>query len=314
LLSGYFDEVAALTQTADTLNALPLAYYVDNEGRDYKQLTQKFLSMAVAFNQGTNDYLQADWSAKNYLVEGKPYSDAEHQWDEGFGYFGAARDYLSYTDEQIADGVVIDTNEDSLADLTREVNMGHAVNCAKRDKKDFGTNYTKDAFEAFIAGRALLAEAAKTAGPDKENPVALSDDQLDQLEDFATTAANTWELCIAATAVHYINDTIEVIDALEEASATVFDVATFEEYAKVWSELRGFAIGLQYNPRSPIYDSADNTADFAMALEKIREMPETTVADLADYKAELEEARELFDTIYGFTAEQGLTDEQLASW
>ena len=63
---------------------------------------------AVGFSQGADDYLDDDTEGKGLLAdhtaadEGKPYTALEHAWDEGFGYFGGARNYLLYTDEEIA--------------------------------------------------------------------------------------------------------------------------------------------------------------------------------------------------------------------
>ena len=57
---------------------------------------------------------------------------------------------------------------------------------------------TAEAFDAFLAGRALIAEAGG----------ALDDTQLAELRAFRDTAVGAWEKAIAATVVHYINDTL----------------------------------------------------------------------------------------------------------
>ena len=62
--------------------------YVTAEGLDLKELTQKFLWGAITYSQGTADYLKTDFSQNNVEPddEGKPYTTAEHKWDEAFGY------------------------------------------------------------------------------------------------------------------------------------------------------------------------------------------------------------------------------------
>ena len=47
----------------------------------------------------------------------------EHAWDEAFGYFGAARDYSRYTDEQLA-GKVDDFTFDSNGDGQHRLQIG----------------------------------------------------------------------------------------------------------------------------------------------------------------------------------------------
>ena len=61
---------------------------------------------AVNFSQGTNDYFMTNFIGTNseginYIAaqDGtKSYTYAEHKFDEGFGYYGAARDGMDYTD------------------------------------------------------------------------------------------------------------------------------------------------------------------------------------------------------------------------
>ena len=134
-------------------NAITKAF-VDADGIDWQQMAQKFLLGAVAFSQGTNDYLYKiagvpgddgqidDSTAKPNATsdEGAPYSEMEHYWDEAFGYFGAAADYHLYTDGEIAGKAgreefqkFHDSNGDGVIDLKSEFNFGHSQNAAKRD-------------------------------------------------------------------------------------------------------------------------------------------------------------------------------------
>ena len=88
---------------------------------------------AIAFSQGSDDYLDDDVQGKGLLAshiptEDKAYSGVEHAWDEGFGYFGGAQDYGTWTDEEIAGNAFLDRNGDGEIDLKTEVNWAHSRN------------------------------------------------------------------------------------------------------------------------------------------------------------------------------------------
>lgn len=283
---------------------------VDALGRDYRQLIQKFLLGAVTFSQGTNDYLQTDFSDDaNHAQDGDaPYSFAEHKWDEAFGYFGAAQDYNDYSDAEVAgDDFYKDSNNDGDIDLRSEVNLGNATNCAKRDAgSTTGTDFSKTTFDAFVAGRFLISQAAANGG--------LSSAEQDELDGYIETAAKTWEKCIAATVVHYIND---VVDDMGNFSNGEFaDVANFLDLAKHWGEMKGFALGLQFSPNSPFRDGSVSGID----LDDLKDLLDTmgVAPVLADgsqagvapsgtaqaaidaYIAELLAVRTTLQTAYGF--------------
>ena len=116
----------------------------DAHGRNYRQLLQKFLLGAVTLSQTTNDYLQTDF-ANTLGQEGtKKYGAGEHDWDEAFGYYGAARNNNDFTDNEAAgksgrDGWkngYNDINGDGTIDVRSEYNLGISQNCAKRDRLD----------------------------------------------------------------------------------------------------------------------------------------------------------------------------------
>ena len=262
--------------------------FVTPEGHDLQQLIQKFLLGAVAFSQGADDYLDDDVDGKGILasndvaVDGKSYTALEHNWDEGFGYFGAARDYADYTDDELAgqDGRADwqgyhDTNGDGAIDLKTEYNFGHSVNAAKRDR-GASTDMTRDAFQAFLAGRALITEAGGDLTPE----------QLEALQTHRDVALLAWEQAIAATVIHYINATIGVMEA---------DGYDFYKHAKYWGEMKGFALSFQFNRRSPV------TAEgFARIHQAMGTAPELDPANFESYKQRLLEARAIMEQAYGF--------------
>jgi hypothetical protein len=262
------------------------------EGLNRKELIEKFLLGGVAFSQGADDYLDSDVEGKGLLAshssypDGSAYTELEHAWDEGFGYFGASRSYPSYTDEQLAAGERLDTNGDELIDLGAEVNYGHSVNAGKRD---FGastlapTDFSRQAWEGFAGGRQLLAD---TAGAE------LSEGDFERLSAYRDQAVSAWESAIAATAVHYINEVL--MDTAETGSSG----SRFVRHAKHWSELKGFALGLQFNPRSPLSD-----ADFILFHELIGVAPVLETASSEErsaYRSAMLEARSVLGAAYGF--------------
>ncbi len=303
LVRHWFDVVDA--QAVDWSNGdIPLdpsgapvpAVFVDAEGRDYQQLTQKFLLGAIAFSQGADDYLDDDIEDKGLnsdhsaVAEGKPYTTLEHQWDEGFGYFGASVGYGSWSDADIAEYEAMDADGNGEIDLLTEVCWGASVNAAKRDAgSSTGVDLTAEAWEGFHGGRTLLAETAGTE---------LTAEQMTELQAHRDQAVSAWEAALAATVVHYVNDT------LQDMGDMGTEDYSFGDHAKHWSELKGFALSLQFNPRSPLSDS-----DFATLHGHLGTAPVLEGASeqtQADYATDLLAARELIGTAYGFdTADLG---------
>jgi hypothetical protein len=303
LVRTFFDMLAdnAQTQLDGTVRQDPFGNDITNisltsDGRDLRQLIQKFLSMSVSFSQGVDDYLDNDIDGKGLLSDHtdteKAYTSLEHQFDEGFGYFGAARDYLDYSDEEVATKggrddwqLYHDTNGDGSIDFNSEYNFGHSANAAKRDRgATVATDFSKEAMDAFLQGRKLLND---TAG------VALTDEQRTELYGYRDTAVLTWEKAIAATVVHYIND----VDAdLEKIGTDDFSYSTL---AKHWSEMKGFALGLQFNKATPLSD-----ANFITVHTMLGDMPVLTGEDeVLAYRANLLIARDLLQAAYAFDAE-----------
>jgi hypothetical protein len=303
LVRTFFDMLAdnAQTQLDGTVRQDPFGNDITNisltsDGRDLRQLIQKFLSMSVSFSQGVDDYLDNDIDGKGLLSDHtdteKAYTSLEHQFDEGFGYFGAARDYIDYSDEEVATKggrddwqLYHDTNGDGSIDFNSEYNFGHSANAAKRDRgATVATDFSKEAMDAFLQGRKLLND---TAG------VALTDEQRTELYGYRDTAVLTWEKAIAATVVHYIND----VDAdLEKIGTDDFSYSTL---AKHWSEMKGFALGLQFNKATPLSD-----ANFITVHTMLGDMPVLTGEDeVLAYRANLLIARDLLQAAYAFDAE-----------
>ncbi|MCP4809686.1 MAG: DUF4856 domain-containing protein [Proteobacteria bacterium] len=287
---GQLDDLAA-ARVAGEIPTSPsgepiTSVYVTAEGQDLQQLLQKFLRASIAFSQGTDDYLDDDTddkglrSAHDYAVDGKPYTELEHAWDEGFGYFGATRTYGGWTDAEISDRYM-DADGDGAIDLATEYSWGHSVNAGKRDAGSVsGTDFTAQAWGAFWSGRELLA---RTAGAD------LSTDDYVELRGYRDEAVAGWENAVGATCIHYIND------VLVDSAAIGTDDYSFEDHAKHWSELKGFALALQFNPASPLDDD-----QFILLHELIRDAPAVEEADAVGYTNDLITARSMLGDAYGF--------------
>ena len=289
--------------------------YVDAAGRDYRQLMQKFLSGAVSFSQGTNDYFQTDY-ANGLGQEGtKTYGAGEHDFDEAFGYYGAARDINDYTDDEAAGkggrpeygNGYHDSNGDGSIDVRSEVVLGHAQNCAKRDRgSSQATDYSKTAMDAFLLGRQILSDATTNQ--------ILTDAQNTALQAQISIASKAWEKCIAATVVHYINDTIADMD--DFVPPNFANLSNFTTLAKHWGEMKGFALALQFSPFSPFRDGSvagTDLDDLKTVLTLMGDAPvlangsqngvtpfKPAANAIADYRADLLQARDILQAAYEF--------------
>jgi len=317
LVDLYFDQLADNAQqhldgvirqsvTGEDITAI----YLNADGTDLKQLIQKFLLMAIAYSQSTDDYFGHETDGKGLTTDntgaesGKSYTKLEHQFDEGFGYFGAARDYMEYNDNEIAGKVSSeedgreawngshDTDGDDVIDLTSEYNFGNSTNAAKRDRGTKSntnpTDYTTDVMTALIAGRNIINENAGNT---------LTDDQMTELLVQRDMVVAVWEKAVAATVVHYINDVTADLSTLGSADFNYADTA------KHWSELKGFALGLQFNPYSSITDE-----QFAELHQLIGDAPVLDSLTIADYLVALESARDILEAALEFDA------ENVANW
>ncbi|KID58439.1 cadherin [Pseudoalteromonas luteoviolacea] len=288
------------THNGTTVNLNSL--YITPEGLDLVQLVQKHLNGAVALSQGADDYLDelliGDKSADNtVLAEGKTYTELEHKFDEGYGYFGAATHYLEYSDEQISSSAFHDTSGEGKIDLLTEYNFGNSTNASKRDKGSAGnanpTDFSGAAQLAFIQGRKLITD---NFGKDVAD---WSEEDQQKIEMYRDQALLNWEKSIAATVIHYINYTIAKEDGnLSLIASGDFEASHFEKLAKYWGEMKGFALNFQFNPHSPV-----TAEQFAEIHTLMGDAPKLAAADVPGYITDLEKARDIIAQAYGFDAQ-----------
>ena len=212
--------------------------YTDDNGVDLTQMINKVLIGAVPYYQATGVYLDGLLDRDNSEARNgtDPYTAMEHAWDEAFGYFGAARDYARYTDEQLAGKqsmiLLLTPTATAASTLSRSTTLASRRNAGKRDKGGSGVNFTQEIFDAFLKGRTLITNQGTVAEISQQRQLA----------------ANGMEKVIAATVVHYINDTLSDMSKLGTADENRVNLN------KHWAEMKGFTVALQYNPFRLISD------------------------------------------------------------
>ena len=310
------DDTGIIIQTVDGPITIDVSEYEgDAEGRNYRQLLQKFLLGAVNLSQLSNDYLRVPFNDAEYLgQEGtKDYAKGEHDWDEAFGYYGAARDNNDYTDDEAAGkggrdtwkNGWYDTDADGSIDVRAEYNMAISQNCAKRDRgSTTGTDLSKEAMDAFLLGRHVI-DVSTARGSMTSGEYAVVQAQAD-------IAANAVEKCVAATAIHYVNDMEDDYALIVDGQYA--DKSNFTNLTKHWSEMKGFALGLQFNPTSP-YAADDMRDELKQILTDMGDAPVladgsqngvaatgTASEAITAYVAKLVAARDAMGVAYGFDA------------
>lgn len=235
LVREWFKGISNNSQDSDKLGTVMA--YTTEDGVNMSQMINKVLIGAVPYYQATGVYLNSLLERDNSEARdgSDPYTAMEHAWDEAFGYFGAARDYSRYTDDQLAgsvDDFTFDSNGDGTIDFKSEYNFGLSRNAAKRDKGGTGVDFTTEIFNAFLAGRTAITNQGSVS----------------EISAHRQAAANGMEKVIAATVVHYINDT------LSDMSKLGTDEENIANLNKHWAEMKGYTVALQYNPFKLISD------------------------------------------------------------
>lgn len=278
--SGWFGTIAANSLDGSKLGT-PAVYH-DANGVDLNQMINKVLLGAVPYYQATGVYLAGLSGDDNSTPRnpGAPDTEMEHHWDEAYGYFGAAHNYSSFSDADLAgstDAHVDDANGDNRIDFESEYNYAFARNAGKRDLGATGVDLSGDTFAAFRAGRTAIVNQAP----------------LGEILGHALAAAQGMEKIIAATVVHYINDTIADMNAIGTAGE---DLVALRKH---WGEMKGYTIALQFNPSKVVSDAQLAQLHGYMGDAPVETGPGTTTHDGA--VADLLQARELFRTVYGFS-------------
>ena len=181
---------------------------VGANGREFTQLVEKGLMGAVFYNQIFNTYLTdariGEGVENAELVDGENYTPMEHHWDEAFGYWGAPIDFASPWPEAREDEPVFWAHYSDVAD------------------GELGTNGIL--MDAYKQGRTAIVN----------DDSATKNAQRDVLYEYH-------ELVAAASAVHYINSTLQHLDEGKVGEA-------FHTLSEAWA----FTNALRYSPRRAI--------------------------------------------------------------
>jgi hypothetical protein len=261
-IQAWFAQIETLSGASGT--------YVRPDGVDLKQMVEKTLMGAVFYYRAVNDYLNPIASKDNSTVTPGQGTSMEHSWDEAFGYFGAARDYNTYTDAEIVSPGKKDSNGDSNFDPQSEICYYYSQTAAKRDITAAGfssgsqSNFTGTIFSEFLKGRAGISN--KDYVP-RDNAVI--------------NIKASWDKLIAATVIHYIN---EVKSDITNSGA---------DLNKHWAEMKGYLSMIQHNNANAL-----GTANIATIDSYFGNKPaDATIANL-------NAAANLLKTAYGFSTEQ----------
>jgi hypothetical protein len=282
LINEWFQVIAANSQDPKKLGTP--AVFTTAEGVDLSQMVEKVLHGAVAYQRGTGNYLVKVLEQQNTAAEaGKPYTKMEHYWDEAFGYFGAAHDFASFTDAQLAGKAADftrDSNGDGKIDFQSEYNFAFAKSAGKRDKGASGVDFTKEIFDAFLKGRTLIVNQGTTQ----------------EIAAEATKVSQAWEKIIAATVIHYINEVVADMAKLTPGQVAEKNNANLNKH---FGELKGYAIGLQFNPAKQI-----PTAQLEKFHALVGNVPPYAAPGTAAFDqavADLRAARAILKEAYGFS-------------
>jgi len=294
LMSDWFAIIAEKSAVASNLGS-NLAFTSD-DGLDLSQMINKTLLGAVSYSQGTSNYLgslEDDGNAEPSF-EGGAYTEMEHHWDESFGYFGAAVDYNSYTDAVIKSPGYKDSNSDGFIDFITEYCHEISKNAAKRDAGATSGNvdFTKAIMDAYLEGRTLINNQADITSILEQRDIIV----------------NNWEKVIAATVIHYINDSVADMAALYPADSIAGPLSPLSaDLNKHWCEMRVFTIALQYNDFALISDEDLQAISEAMGISPV--YPEDGYTEFYAYHgALLSTVRSTLEEAYGFS------EEDVAGW
>lgn len=260
------------------------------EGLNLTELSQKFLQGAVSYSQAAEDYLATNLGTKKGLLAdnevayepGANHTALEHFFDEAYGYFGGTRDFAQYSDQQLAASLSIDSDNDGEISLLREKNHGLAKNYARVDlgAKDGQLDLSKEVIIPLIRARHLI-----TQKPDGYRNYVVANARL---------ALGAWEKTIGALSVIYINNLLKMYNAYGTENYN------FKNFTKFWSELKGFSLGLQFNPTAIMSDSEFDKLHTLLGDRPV--LAHADPADIARYQQNLLEARSILAKTYGFSA------------
>jgi len=297
LLSAWqaLDPSADISKTVDD--------YENYEG-GYPFLTaaEKYFSSVDTLNNYNirkTGYEKALEDRKSEVDELSSYTLLAKNWDEAFGYFGAARNYGERPDSEIIANPEFDIDGDGTIDLYSEVNFGFAMDAAMRDETAALANmdFSGEIWNAFIIGRHIIQQ---NYGKQAKEYSGYHNDLKIQ----ADTILENIEMLAAANIIHTMNKIISDIelandldsDASNDADNNPLDLENVSHtYYENWSTLKGMLLSLQFNDNPRI-----EQVDLVELHTLIGEGPIPDNNNFLRVKADLEAARSIIEDTYSF--------------
>lgn len=281
VIRAYLEEIAMNT-LVDSVDSA--AVYTTAEGIDMKRTARALLLGAAIYAQGTGRYLSTDALAGAGRDEqpGEPATELAQLWDLAFGYFGAARRYAGFSDENLADGLVyIDANRSGGIDFTSEYNFAFAEYAGARDAGASGVNFTKEIFDGFLRGRTTITNG----GP------------LEEILAHRDRIRAAWERALAAGVVHFLNGVTEEMGTITREEARQKSDAALNSN---WSSAKGFSYALQFNPARAITDAELMEMHALLGEAPPYAFPDTSAA--ADsLRSNMQAAKNVLQDVYAFS-------------
>ncbi len=274
------------------------AVYITDRGQDLRALLSSFLLGAVSYWRATDIYLDdatpgSGLLASNARLGEQRFSQAESHWDRAYGLFGSSYEYNAFEPAEAAgnggrpewsggyhDSEGASGEGNGRIDLTYEYNYGTAALAARLDAADGGDRGAR-IFSALVTGRAVLQASVDE----------LSAERMDALVAARAIVLATWEQTLADAALGALTDTEAAMDAFGT------DDYDFAAHARHWSLLKGYALGLQFNPASAL--SAADLDTLHQHLGQAPALPDDEPGAISAYRDALGQARALLEGAYG---------------
>ena len=304
LMRHWISEIDAAAYARANFGEAPTSLvYLSADGVDRRQLLEKFMQAAITFAPAAAGHLDWDTPGQGLFVDnttetvdGSGVTALEAGWDQAFAYFGANRTFGLVAAMHTKADNGQDVDGDELLDLTSEFAWGAAYLAAKRDVNvPEPLDIVGQSWEGFLGGRAIIDGAGG----------ALNSAEQEALQGYAQQALDGWEAAVAASAIRHINKTLQLLKAGVE-DETSFNL---KNYAKSWSQAKGFALSFQFNPHSRM-----SAEEFATLHELLGMAPALPDSGAADYREALLSARALLGETYDFPEVNWGDDEGKNGW
>ncbi len=236
-------------------------------GTDYKAFAISFLKSTITYYQLVSVHLnlQKLLTANPEGTQTEAYTELQHQWDQAFGYFGGRSNYLKHKSLSPYN----DDNQDGKIDLSSEYNFYLANEARHRDNTPVPeTAFSYDIIENFLLGRTIIDTSFK------EN----SNEWQAELPYYTNKILTNIEKLMIGNLIHHLNQ------IKYTAKFYLLGDAFKRDYYTAWSNSKGAALALQFNPNSTL--SRDQLIEIN---DLIGGKPQTSSNSIANYLKDIDE-------------------------